>query len=245
MYKNLRAYTRDESVHAHNTKPEVDIMRNGNKTRQLLSLARIFVLALCFTLVFAVALSNDAIGGIATAAESEKDGDATFGAGVSILGDHGELTGVDFGYPGIGTQTTWTYTETFNTVVSSTTNIQVYKETGDTKMFIEEGASGTWQFGVSNAAKAAQCHGVINFGASKFIDQMIQNDNVVVTASITFSLGALSSNFNNKFYSAVAGPEALTAQKSYNLREKDGDSNYTYNYKIVAKKPPKRLQPMP
>lgn len=210
-------------------------MRNGNKTRQLLSLARIFVLALCFTLVFAVALSNDAIGGIATAAESEKDGDATFGAGVSILGDHGELTGVDFGYPGIGTQTTWTYTETFNTVVSSTTNIQVYKETGDTKMFIEEGASGTWQFGVSNAAKAAQCHGVINFGASKFIDQMIQNDNVVVTASITFSMGALSSNFNNKFYSAVVGPEALTAQKSYNLREKDGDSNYTYNYKNSSK----------
>lgn len=210
-------------------------MRNGNKTRQLLSLARIFVLALCFTLVFAVALSNDAIGGIATAAESEKNGDATFGAGVSILGDHGELTGVDFGYPGIGTQTTWTYTETFNTVVSSTTNIQVYKETGDTKMFIEEGASGTWQFGVSNAAKAAQCHGVINFGTSKFIDQMIQNDNVVVTASVTFSLGALSSNFNNKFYSAVVGPEALTAQKSYNLREKDGDSNYTYNYKNSSK----------
>ena len=235
MYKNLRAHTRYDSVHAHNTKPEVDIMRNGNKTRQLLSLARIFVLALCFTLVFAVALSNDAIGGIATAAESEKDGDATFGAGVSILGDHGELTGVDFGYPGIGTQTTWTYTETFNTVVSSTTNIQVYKETGDTKMFIEEGASGTWQFGVSNAAKAAQCHGVINFGASKFIDQMIQNENVVVTASITFSMGALSSNFNNKFYSAVAGPEALTAQKSYNLREKDGDSNYTYNYKNSSK----------
>lgn len=210
-------------------------MRNGNKTRQLLSLARIFVLALCFTLVFAVALTNDAIGGIATAAESEKDGDATFGAGVSILGDHGELTGVDFGYPGIGTQTTWTYTETFNTIVSSTTNIQVYKETGDTKMFIEEGASGTWQFGVSNAAKAAQCHGVINFGASRFIDQMIQNENVVVTASITFSMGALSSNFNNKFYSAVAGPEALTAQKSYNLREKDGDSNYTYNYKNSSK----------
>lgn len=209
-------------------------MRNGNKTRQLLSLARIFVLALCFTLVFAVALSNDAIGGIATAAESEKEGDATFGAGVSILGDHGELTGVDFGYPGTGTQTTWTYTETFNTIVSSTTNIQVYKETGDTKMFIEEGASGTWQFGVSNAAKAAQCHGVINFGASKFIDQMIQNDNVVVTASITFSLGALSSNFNNKFYSAVAGPESLTAQKSYYLR-KDGDSNYTYNYKNSSK----------
>lgn len=63
MYKNLRAYTRDKSVYTHNTKPEVDIMRNGNKTRQLLSLARIFVLALCFTLVFAAALivSDDVI----------------------------------------------------------------------------------------------------------------------------------------------------------------------------------------
>ena len=38
-------------------------MRNGNKTRQLLSLARIFVLALCFMLVFAAALivSDDVI----------------------------------------------------------------------------------------------------------------------------------------------------------------------------------------
>ncbi len=63
MYRKLRAYTRDESVYTHNTKPEVDIMRNGNKTRQLLSLARIFVLALCFTLVFAAALivSDDVI----------------------------------------------------------------------------------------------------------------------------------------------------------------------------------------
>lgn len=63
MYKNLRAYTRDESVHTHNTKPEVDIMRNGNQSRQLLSLARIFVLALCFMLVFAAALivSDDVI----------------------------------------------------------------------------------------------------------------------------------------------------------------------------------------
>lgn len=50
-------------MYAHNTKPEVDIMRNGNKSRQLLSLARIFVLALCFTLVFAAALivSDDVI----------------------------------------------------------------------------------------------------------------------------------------------------------------------------------------
>ncbi len=77
MYKNLRAHTRYESVHAHNTKPEVDIMRNGNKTRQLLSLARIFVLALCFTLVFAVAISVTPDGYFNSAKALNPDGDTS------------------------------------------------------------------------------------------------------------------------------------------------------------------------
>ena len=210
-------------------------MRNSNKSRQLLSLARIFVLVLCFALVFAVALSTSS-SGIANAVESEKDGDASFGVGSAIFGDSGELTGVDFKYPGSSLNTTsWSYEETFYTIQASTSNIQVYKETGDTKMFIEEGGIGVWQFGVSNAAKAAQCHGVININTTGFIDQMIKNDNVKVTASISFSLGALSPNFNNKFYSAVAGPNTLTAEKSYNLREGGGDDSYTYNYQKSSK----------
>lgn len=224
-------------------------MRNGNKTRQLLSLARIFVLALCFTLVFAVALTNDAIGGIANAGkrvESKKDGDATFGSASAIFGDHGELTGVNFGYPGTGTQTTWTFTETFTNTVPSTSNIQVYKETGDTKMYIDTGDAGKWQIGVSNASAAAQLHGVINFNTTGFIDQMIKNDNVVVKASIKVDLGARegpnigTAYVNKKFYSAVAvpGEQGLTAQNSYNLRENSdfNKSGYQFEYKTSGTK---------
>lgn len=57
-------------------------MRNGNQSRQLLSLARIFVLALCFTLVFAFALSAS-VSQVASAydvVEQEKDDDATLGS---------------------------------------------------------------------------------------------------------------------------------------------------------------------
>lgn len=73
----MRAHTRDESVHAHNTKSEVDIMRNGNQSRQLLSLARIFVLALCFTLVFAVAISVTPDGYFNSAKALNPDGDTS------------------------------------------------------------------------------------------------------------------------------------------------------------------------
>ena len=236
MYNNapIRAYT---CISAQTPKPEVEFMRKCNsKKGVLLNATKFFVLALCFTMVFAFALTSGNIGGIASATESEKDGDASFGTANAIFGDNGQLSGVNFGYPGnSASTTTWKFTETYDTIKSSTTNIQVYKETGDTKMFIEEGNTGNWQFGVSNAAKAAQCHGVINFNTAGFIDQMIQNDNVTVTASISFSMGALSSNFNNKFYSVVVGPEILTAEKSYNLREKGGDSNYTYEYKKSSK----------
>lgn len=224
-------------ISAQTPKPEVEFMRKCNsKKGVLLNATKFFVLALCFTMVFAFALTSGNIGGVASATESEKDGDASFGTANAIFGDNGQLSGVNFGYPGnSASTTTWKFTETYDTIKSSTTNIQVYKETGDTKMFIEEGNTGNWQFGVSNAAKAAQCHGVINFNTAGFIDQMIQNDNVTVTASISFSMGALSSNFNNKFYSVVVGPEILTAEKSYNLREKGGDSNYTYEYKKSSK----------
>lgn len=211
-------------------------MRNSNRKKSvLLNATRFFVLALCFTMVFAFALTSGNIGGVASATESEQDGDAMFGTAAAILGDHGRTTGVNFGYPGNAPDTTtWTFTETFDTIKSSISNFQVYKDTGDTKMFIEEGNAGIWQFGVSNAYKAAQCHGVLNFSTEGFIDQMIQNDNVTVKANITFDMGALSSNFNKKFYSIVVGPDVLTAQKSYQLRT-GSDAAYTYGYKESSK----------
>ena len=161
-------------------------MRNSNRKKSvLLNATRFFVLALCFTMVFAFALTSGNIGGVASATESEQDGDAMFGTAAAILGDHGRTTGVNFGYPGNAPDTTtWTFTETFDTIKSSISNFQVYKDTGDTKMFIEEGNAGIWQFGVSNAYKAAQCHGVLNFSTEGFIDQMIQNDNVTVKQTL-------------------------------------------------------------
>lgn len=252
MYKNLRAHTRYESVHAHNTKPEVDIMRNGNKTRQLLSLARIFVLALCFTLVFAVALSNDAIGGIANAyevKEQDKPDDATLGVASAITGDHGELTGVNFGYPGTGTQTTWTFTETYDTVVPSTSNHQIYKKKGNTVMYTHIGDANHWYWGVSDGQAGAEVHGVINFDLSGFVAQMIQNDNVTVKAKVTANIGArdgsvAGANYVNKlFYSALGVPagKKMTGGLSFDIRNNDNvsgedKSGFTSGYQNSSSK---------
>lgn len=237
MYKNLRAYTRDESVYTHNTKPEVDIMRNGNKTRQLLSLARIFVLALCFTLVFAFALSknNSQVASAYTVVEQEKDNDATLGSPSSFFGDNGELTGTHFGYPGLSANTqTWTFTETYNTVVPSTGNHQIFKLKGNTKMYTHVGDANHWLWGVSNGMAAAEVHGAMNFNLSGFVAQMIQNDNVTVKAKVTANIGAkegdstwLISYVNNLFYSAVAVPagKELTGGLSYDLRNNKSESD--------------------
>ncbi len=236
MYKNLRAHTRYESVHAHNTKPEVDIMRNGNKTRQLLSLARIFVLALCFTLVFAFALSknNSQVASAYTVVEQEKDDDATLGSPSSFFGDNGELTGTHFGYPGLSADTqTWTFTETYNTVVPSTGNHQIFKLKGNTTMYTHVGDANHWLWGVKNGMAAAEVHGVMNFNLSGFVAQMIQNDNVTVKAKVTANIGAkegdstgLVSYVNNLFYSAVAVPagKELTGGLSYDLRNNKSES---------------------
>ena len=235
MYKNLRAHTRYESVHAHNTKPEVDIMRNGNKTRQLLSLARIFVLALCFTLVFAFALSknNSQVASAYTVVEQEKADDATLGSPSAFFGDNSELTGMHFGYPGLSANTqTWTFTETYNTVVPSTGNHQIFKLKGDTTMYTHVGDANHWYWGVSNGQAAAEVHGAMNFNLSGFVAQMIQNDNVKVEAEVIANISAskessyLAARVNNIFFSAVGVPngKSFTAGLSYDLRNNSSDS---------------------
>lgn len=227
-------------------------MRNGNKTRQLLSLARIFVLALCFTLVFAVALSNDAIGGIANAyevKEQDKPADATLGVASAITGDHGELTGVNFGYPGTGTQTTWTFTETYDTVVPSTSNHQIYKKKGNTVMYTHIGDANHWYWGVSDGQAGAEVHGVINFDLSGFVAQMIQNDNVTVKAKVTANIGArdgsvAGANYVNKlFYSALGVPagKKMTGGLSFDIRNNDNvsgedKSGFTSGYQNSSSK---------
>lgn len=219
-------------------------MRNSNRKKSvLLNATRFFVLALCFTMVFAFALTSGGINGIASAEriESEKPGDAVFGSASPIKGDHGELTGVNFGYPGNAPDTTsWTFTETFKNTVVNSTNLQLYKETGDTKLFIDSGEVGSWQFGVSNAAVAAQCHGVINFDLQGFLAQMIQNDNVTVKAQISLQQSA-NSNVKNKFWGIVGVPAntTLTAENSYKLRTNDKNfdkTNYIWKYQSSGTK---------
>lgn len=210
-------------------------MRNGNKTRQLLSLARIFVLALCFTLVFAFALSknNSQVASAYTVVEQGKD-NATLGSPSSFFGDNSELTGTHFGYPGLSANTqTWTFTETYNTVVPSTGNHQIFKLKGNTTMYTHVGDANHWLWGVSNGMAAAEVHGAMNFNLSGFVAQMIQNDNVTVKAKVTANIGAkegdstwLISYVNNLFYSAVAVPagKELTGGLSYDLRNNKSES---------------------
>lgn len=211
-------------------------MRNGNQSRQLLSLARIFVLALCFTLVFAFALSAS-VSQVASAydvVEQEKDDDATLGSPSALFGDNGELTGMHFGYPGLSANTqTWTFTETYNTVVPSTGNHQIFKLKGNTKMYTHVGDANHWLWGVSNGMAAAEVHGAMNFNLSGFVAQMIQNDNVTVKAKVTANIGAKEgdstwsvSYVNNLFYSAVAVPagKELTGGLSYDLRNNKSES---------------------
>lgn len=211
-------------------------MRNDNQSRQLLSLARIFVLALCFTLVFAFALSAS-VSQVASAydvVEQEKDDDATLGSPSAFFGDNGELTGMHFGYPGLSANTqTWTFTETYNTVVPSTGNHQIFKLKGNTKMYTHVGDANHWLWGVSNGMAAAEVHGAMNFNLSGFVAQMIQNDNVTVKAKVTANIGAKEGNstplisyVNNLFYSAVAVPagKELTGGLSYDLRNNKSES---------------------
>lgn len=211
-------------------------MRNGNKTRQLLSLARIFVLALCFTLVFAFALSknNSQVASAYTVVEQKKGDDATLGSPSSFFGDNSELTGTHFGYPGLSADTqTWTFTETYNTVVPSTGNHQIFKLKGNTTMYTHVGDANHWLWGVKNGMAAAEVHGVMNFNLSGFVAQMIQNDNVTVKAKVTANIGAKEGNstplvsyVNNLFYSAIAVPagKELTGGLSYDLRNNKSES---------------------
>lgn len=211
-------------------------MRNGNQSRQLLSLARIFVLALCFTLVFAFALSASVsqVASAYTVEKQEKADDATLGSPSAFFGDNSELTGMHFGYPGLSANTqTWTFTETYNTVVPSTGNHQIFKLKGNTTMYTHVGDANHWLWGVKNGMAAAEVHGVMNFNLSGFVAQMIQNDNVTVKAKVTANIGAKEGNstpsvsyVNNLFYSAVAVPagKELTGGLSYDLRNNKSES---------------------
>lgn len=199
MYKNLRAYTRDKSVYTHNTKPEVDIMRNGNQSRQLLSLARIFVLALCFTLVFAAALivSDDVIAdnnsnNIANAATADSGGCVPYDLGInaSSFSYSAELNG-------------WVFERSLTDINLSTDattgNVSVYKPQ-DTNVNVEITASNnTYTVQADDyATKYIEITSRAIFDVGEFVRNIAQIDLCTVKVTIEAGVENNSAGSNNQ-----------------------------------------------
>lgn len=202
-------------------------MRTNKTKRQLvMNVARIALLAMCFTLVFAFALAQDVFD-IAEAAEAkqvfiEKDKDAVLGSVTPITGDHGELDAMDFDF-GSSNKTTWTYNETFNTIEATTANHQASKESGDTKLYTWTGSQnnpstgtvtpGVWNYGVSNAWAANSVFGIINYNPGNFVKQLLQRPDIRVYASYTASAD-MGSKVDHIFFRAARSAEGLPALDS-------------------------------
>ena len=229
-------------------------MRNGNKSRQLLSLARLVVLALCFAMVFAVALLGNS-NMVANADANEdyklnKSGAVSIGKANPISPNAGELKPAKFALASDGKS--WTATFVYSKTKPQITlgkddngndtfdvagnNLEVFKEDGNTEIYAKTGTANKWQWGVRDGMAAAQVHGIINFDLSGFVAKMIQNDNVIVKASVSADIGA-SDPVNKLFFSAVGVPsgKSMSAELSYYLRtgnEKDGldKTGFVYSY---------------
>lgn len=229
MYKNLRTYARDESAYVHTPIPEVDIMRNGNKSRQLLSLARIAVLALCFTLVFAAVL----VGITDIDSASDKTAEA-------VTVDKGGATPVDLGitasnFSYSASTKSWTYERSLTNISISgadkTGNVSVYKPE-DTDIDVNISASNnTYSVQADGlATKYIQVTSRINFDVGDFVRTMASQGvctvKVTIDASVSFEGGsnkqsgalAVSGYFkasNQETRDPYAGTITLTKDKSY------------------------------
>ncbi len=216
-------------------------MRNGNKSRQLLSLARLVVLALCFTMVFAVALATAfdvTMDGIASAADrnyKDEKNEITFGKANAISADNGYLTISDFNFSSNATQWTSSVTSTYyNTVPYNngdddpSNNTEIYKNDGDTKLFLGVGDAGVWSGGVTNGYSANDLYMVLNFELGEFLNGLLSTGNVVIDAAITANFNK-NSEVDDIYTSAVAGPDLLTGQQAYKLKN-SGDDKYSYSF---------------
>lgn len=210
MYKNLRTYARDESAYVHTPTPEVDIMRNGNKSRQLLSLARLVVLALCFTMVFAVALvapDNDTI------ADNGKS-DTAYAANYTV--DTGGCVPYDLGI----TAASFSYSPSTNNWVfeRSLTNISLSadEETGSVSLYKPESTGVNVTVAPSNnkyvieadgkATKKISIRSRAIFDVGSFVKRICDLCTVKVTIDATVNYNDGGSNRKSGSL-AIANPE--------------------------------------
>ena len=223
-------------------------MRNGNKTRQLLSLARIFVLALCFTLVFAVALST--IGSIdmpGTSIAANEDDNEAKGGIVSVTADQGPLSAELFGFPGTDpTKKSWSATLTFNNTKFDSTNVSNFLSSGSANVGGVVGDTGSFRASEFDDKGNESSHGVgyapylysaVNYTFSDFMVRLMASSNYTVTAKMTSTMnkhhGGTSANRKNGF-ALVSAKGKIKAQEKANengdnIDIEDGNVSWTTN----------------
>lgn len=223
-------------------------MRNGNKTRQLLSLARIFVLALCFTLVFAVALST--IGSIdmpGTSIAANEDDNEAKGGIVSVTADQGPLSAELFGFPGTDpTKKSWSATLTFNNTKFDSTNVSNFLSSGSPNVGGVVGDTGSFRASEFDDEGNESSHGVlyapylysaVNYTFSDFMVRLMASSNYTVTAKMTSTMnkrhGGTSVNRKNGF-ALVSAKGKIKAQEKANengdnIDIEDGNVSWTTN----------------
>ena len=223
-------------------------MRNGNKTRQLLSLARIFVLALCFTLVFAVALST--IGSIdmpGTSIAANEDDNEAKGGIVSVTADQGPLSAELFGFPGTDpTKKSWSATLTFNNTKFDSTNVSNFLSSGSANVGGVVGDTGSFRASEfddegkessHDARYAPYLYSAVNYTFSDFMVRLMASSNYTVTAKMTSTMnkrhGGTSANRKNGF-ALVSAKGKIKAQEKANengdnIDIEDGNVSWTTN----------------
>lgn len=222
-------------------------MRNGNKTRQLLSLARIFVLALCFTLVFAVALST--IGSIdmpGTSIAANEDDNKAKGGIVSVTADQGPLSAELFGFPGTDpTKKSWSATLTFNNTKFDSTNVSNFLSSGSANVGGVVGDTGSFRASEFDDKRNESSHGgyapylysAVNYTFSDFMVRLMASSNYTVTAKMTSTMnkhhGGTSANRKNGF-ALVSAKGKIKAQEKANengdnIDIEDGNVSWTTN----------------
>lgn len=228
-------------------KPEVEIMMRNKKELKgfLLTATRLIVLALVFVTAFTVALTSDFakidFDGIAFAERTHKDqkGEVTFGKANPILPDQGAITAESFDFPNIASP--WLYTATYYNVSPHATtnndndpqnNVEIYKNDGDTKLFLGNDTPGVFDGGVTNGYAGNDLNMVLNFETGSFINEILNSGKYTVTADIKANF-SMNSESEEMYPSAVAGPARLTGQKAYQLR-KNGDGNYSYSFNTLG-----------
>ena len=226
-------------------------MRNGNKSRQLLSLARIFVLALCFALVFTAALvtfdnldwSNDI-----SLAANEDDNEAKGGI-VSVVADQGPLTADLFNFPGTDpNKKSWSTTITFNNTVFSSSNVSNFLSSGSANVGGVVGGTGSFRATEYDKNGNESEHGVgyapylysaVNYTFSDFMLRLMSSSNYSVKATMTSTMnkhhGGSSANRKNGF-ALVAAKGKIKAQEKANengdnIDVEDGNISWTTNSK--------------